>query len=485
MDRGSWLSNLEKNVEAGAYVPGPIEVCDFPKPGGLVRPGTRMSVADRVVFTAAVGACIDQLDEVTRWSQGRCDLASRLDPSRLHKRNWFRNPFKGWLEFHDRSLQRLDSPACSYVLTADVAGFFENISIGLLKSDLQRIDCPSEAVSLIGDCLNSWTRCPDRGLPQGVMASDLLAKLYLEPIDRRLHAAGFLHMRYTDDIRIFCGTKEEAQRALVTLTHLLRERGLSLQSSKTQIRTSADARDEIDGVKPAIEKVHQGYIDEVIEAGLMSGDVSLPMVAIDDLVGEADTNPVVLRRAFKKFVIDKQAPNKTMLHWLLRRLAGQGDDFAVDECSRRLATNPEHTQYVAEYFEALKEPDRLKKAILDALHHETSAIYPYQRYLLLNWLVRNSPSLNESELTVIRLLATRPESPPYVQAVAFQLLGMFGDHGDLEDIESAFKATTESLQRAQLLCCLSRLEKSRRNALAGRVGNDREWVGRAAQLVRQ
>lgn len=485
VDLESWLAELKGLVDAGAYVPGAIEVCDFPKAGGLVRPGSRMSVADRVVFTAAIGASLDQLDAVTRWSQGVCDFASRLDPSKLDKRNWFRNPFKGWNEFHDRSLQRVDSSACEFVVTADVAGFFENVSIGLLKSDLQRIDCPEDAVALIGGCLNAWTRCPDRGLPQGVFASDLLAKLYLEPVDRRLKAAGFVHMRYTDDFRIFCATEEEAHRALVVLTHLLRERGLSLQSSKTQIRAAEDAREEIDGVKPAIEKVAGGYVDEVIEAGLMAGDVSLPMVAIDDLVGDAETNPVVLRRAFKKFVIDKKRPNKTMLHWLLRRLAGQGDRFAVEECARRLETNPEHTQFVAEYFEALGQPDELHEIVVEALRTETGAIYPYQRYLLLTWMIRNSHALTDSDLTVVRLLATRPESPPYVQAVAYQLLGMFGDHGDLESIEGSFKAATDQMERAQLLCCLSRLEKSRRNALAGRVGNDKEWVGRAVRLVRR
>lgn len=483
IDRESWLDGLETQLSNGSYIPGPIEVCDVPKGGGLVRPGVRLSVADRVVYTAAVGACIDKLDTATRWSQGSCDFATRLNPSKLHERSWLRNPFKGWKEWHDRSLQRLDSSSVEYVLTADIAGFFENISIGLLRSDLARIGCPADVADLIARCLNSWARCPDRGLPQGVMASDLLAKLYLEPFDRRIRGEGIRHIRYTDDLRLFAQTKEDAQRGLVAVTRVLRERGLTLQSHKTQIRPAAAARDEFDGIVPAIEKVRKGYVDEVVAAGLMAADVSLPMAQIDDLAG-GEIEAEVLHRAFESFVVRQDSPNKSMLNFLLRRLGSQKDDFGVEECERRLKTHPEHTSSIARYLHDLDMAEQLESVVANAIQDQTSAIYPYQRYLLLEWLNANASELTDSMLDKVRALAFRPESPGYVQAVAYELLGRFGTHADFDEIETRFKSTSEPLARAQLLCCLRRLEKGRRNSLAGRVGEDDGWVGRAASFVR-
>jgi hypothetical protein len=288
-----------------------------------------------------------------------------------------------------------------------------------------------------------------------------------------------------DDLRVFTRSKEDAQRALVAITRILRERGLTLQGSKTQIRSADDARAEFDGILPAIEKVRSGYIDEVVASGLMSADVSLPMAAIDDLAGGGKIDPVILHRAFETFVIEQSQPNKSMLNFLLRRLGKQQDAFAVEECGRRLESNPEQTPSIAHYFQDLGEPKELEDTIAAALTNETSAIYPYQRYLLLDWLARNASSLGESTLVIVRELAMRPESPQYVQAVAFQLLGRFGTHSDLDEIEARFRSASEPLRRAQFLCCLGRLEKSRRNSLAARVGQDLGWVGLAAERVRK
>jgi hypothetical protein len=484
LDRDTWLDTLAQRVADGLYVPGPIEVCDVPKAGGLVRPGVRLGVADRVAYTAAVGACIKHLDKATRWSQGSCDFATRLNPAKLDQKEWLRNPFRGWQEWHDRSLQRLDSGGVEYVLTADIAGFFENVNIGLLRSDLVRVGCPTLAIDLICRCLNQWVRCPDRGLPQGVMASDILAKLYLEPFDRRVRAESFRHIRYTDDIRLFAGTKEEAQRGLVAITGILRERGLTLQSHKTKIRVKADAREECDGIVPAIQKVRKGYVDEIVAAGLMAADVSLPMAEVDDLAS-GNIEPEVLHRAFESFVVEHGTPNKSMLNFLLRRLGSQKDDFGVAACAKLLDTHPEYTPSIMRYLQDLSAPDELERVVEGALMSRTSAIYPYQRYLLLDWLNRNAQEVSDSMLAIVRQIAFRPESPEYVQAVAYRLVGQFGTHSDLDEIEARFKSTTEPLKRAQLLCNLRRLEKGRRNGLAARVGRDDGWVGRAASLTRK
>lgn len=144
--REEWLRDLKCRVESGRWSPGPIEICDAPKGGNLVRPAARLGIEDRVVYTAAVGACLPNIFTATRWSQGTCDFATRLNSSKLDTTEWMRNPFRGWKEFVDRSVYRCQTHPV--VVVADIAGYFENISMNLLASDLRRIGSPSPAIKL-------------------------------------------------------------------------------------------------------------------------------------------------------------------------------------------------------------------------------------------------------------------------------------------------------------------------------------------------
>ncbi|MFZ2114472.1 MAG: RNA-directed DNA polymerase [Solirubrobacteraceae bacterium] len=436
-----------------------------------------------MVYTAAVGACLPNIFTATRWSQGTCDFATRLNSSKLDATEWMRNPFRGWKEFVDRSVYRCQTHPV--VVVADIAGYFENISMNLLASDLRRIECPSPAIKLISECLNVWAMSPDRGIPQGVMASDILAKLYLEAFDEHMRNEGLVHVRYTDDIRVFARTRAEARRALVAVTRAARERGLTLQSAKTQIRMSSEAQTEFEGVVPIIADLKKAYIDEVRAAGMMEGDVSLPMFAVDELVGEHPHQipAEVLHKAYEKFIMGQPRFNATLFRFVVKRLGRSGDHFAVDHATDLLMERPELTPAVADYIHSLADPVALEPLVRKVLISEVAATYPYQRYLMLDWLARNATSLEAATLEAIRQLAFRRESPHYIQAVARALVGKFGEHADLEKLLQVYRASSDPLERAQTLCCLERLERSRRNTLAGRVKDD-SLLGWAAERVR-
>ena len=72
-------------------------------------------------------------------------------------------------------------------------------------------------VALLSTCLNRWSSGNGRGIPQGISASDILGKVYLNSIDLALRELGFVHLRYVDDIRIFCQNEVEAKIALLKL----------------------------------------------------------------------------------------------------------------------------------------------------------------------------------------------------------------------------------------------------------------------------
>jgi hypothetical protein len=486
-DLESWLDDLKTSVVNGTYTPGAVDLCGAPKGGDLIRPAARMALADRVVYTAAVGSCVKYIVRATRWSQRKIDFAPLFHATHPHQRQWLLKPFLGWDEWTGQSLHLFDLAKTQFVVTADIAGFFENISLKRLRYELLRIGSPEAVVDLLRDCLNKWALMDDRGLPQGVLASDILAKLYLESFDKRLRDDGHRHVRYADDIRVFCKSHTEARRALVLVTEMLRERGLTVQSAKTKIRTADEAlRREIEGALPAIRDLNRDFINEAIDAGLLPVDQeSVPVSVIDDLIN-ADPHrmdPEVLRRAWKKFVVGVDQPNRSIFRYLLRRFAAAGDPIAVDYCSPRLRSHPDALPEILRYFEDLDDA-KLEVPVATALGSKDLNPYPYSRYLLLDWLRRNRPKLRVATLRTLRDQAFGGEHPTYVHAAARAVLAELGDHSDLDRLAALLPGTSEPFARAQLLCTLTRLEKGRRNTLAGRLRNEKPWGRRASAYVR-
>lgn len=78
---------------------------------------------------------------------------------------------------------------------------------------------------------------PEKGVPQGLAISNILASIYMEDVDKPMRALGVAYYRYVDDVLMF-GSKEEVQKSLKTLDTRLKYRGLALHSvasGKTQI----------------------------------------------------------------------------------------------------------------------------------------------------------------------------------------------------------------------------------------------------------
>ena len=233
LDLEGWLNSLHEHVRNDKYHPNPLVVCDAPKGNGLVRPGGHLSVDDRVIYAACVGACFPEIHQALSWSQGSIDFSYRLsiDSGEIE---WLRNQFVGWKDFRVKSLSKI-AEGISYVVFADISGYYESIDVSLLISDLKQIRAPIEVVNQLSACLNRWAQVRGRGIPQGHSPSDILGKLYLNSVDRSLQTMDYTHYRYVDDFRIFCHNRVEAKKALVDLTRLLRKRGLSLQSAKSEI----------------------------------------------------------------------------------------------------------------------------------------------------------------------------------------------------------------------------------------------------------
>jgi hypothetical protein len=248
-----WVKNFEEDIINDKYAPGPIQICDVPKGNHHIRPGAYLSITDAVYYTALAGEAYDAIHKSTVWARDRYDFSYALTGNADNVK-WVSDSFNEWKNFRTRSLGKIKQ-GYEYVLVADISGFYENINIQTLSYDLKHVGVASNVADALSKCLNHWAQNHGKGLPQGYTASNILAKLYLNSVDLRLKDDNYVHYRYVDDIRIFCKSFVEAKHALITLTSLLRSRGLNLQTSKTKILLGKEATDYIEGVQPIIETI--------------------------------------------------------------------------------------------------------------------------------------------------------------------------------------------------------------------------------------
>ncbi|MGA2357297.1 MAG: RNA-directed DNA polymerase, partial [Terriglobales bacterium] len=481
LDLDGWLNARLSALRSNSYTPSSMFVCEVPKGKGLVRPGSHLSYSDRLVYTACVGACFPALHAALGWAQGTVDFSYRL-AKRATEPEWLRDRFTGWQEFRERSVQKIDAGSL-YVVLADITAFYENIDIGVLVSDLKQIGAPAEAIEQVGQCLNKWAQVGGRGIPQGQSPSDILAKLYLNNIDENLRNMGYDHLRYVDDIRIFCHTLVEAKKALIELSRLLRKRGLSLQAAKSEIYRGGQAREEIEDVAVVLRGIKERFIQQVVrETGL--GDPYMTVPEADDILGKnpEDAPIEVIQETYQTYFVDPSSEfNATLFRFLLNRLGKQGDGFAAEHSVTLLGDHPEETKAIVDYLSRLDDvPD---DAVIEFLSSDM-AVYDYQIYQIMEfYLLRSNPATDDL-LSIARPMAFDATRPRYLRTTCRALLGKYGTAADLERMLNSYDEITDISERSELICALSRLERGRRNAFLGRAEQEGEMNMRAARWVR-
>ena len=434
-----WIAARFEDLQGGRYEPKPMFVCDVPKGGGLIRPGAHLSYADRLVYAACVGACLPAIHEVLRWAQGSVDFSYQLANDSKNP-DWIRNRFGGWRDFNQTSLNYIGNQT-QFVVFADITAFYENIDIGLLISDLKASGAPQFAIAQLSTCLNKWSQIPGRGLPQGQTPSDILAKLYVNNIDRRLRQLGYRYVRYVDDMRAFFATLTEAKQFLVEISRVLRKRGLCLQSAKSTILPAESARSEIENVTSVLKDVCKEFIAEVVEV-VGFGDPYLELAEADALLESSpDETPIeVIERAYQVHVIESPEQfNKTLFHFLLNRLGKQKNDFALSHVLGMLEPHPEETQEILKYLAAVDSPEALEPIIVDAMQ-SGQLIYDYQTYQIMSWFLIHLANPSEGLMDFARGVGFELRRPRYLRTVCRALLGKFGSQAD-------FGAYRRSLRR--------------------------------------
>ncbi|NJM76991.1 MAG: RNA-directed DNA polymerase [Acaryochloridaceae cyanobacterium RU_4_10] len=117
-----------------------------------------------------------------------------------------------------------------------------------------------------------------RGLPQGCLASDLFANIFLLKFDKELSMQEFHYLRYVDDIRLLSNTREAVQKGLICIDRNLKTSGLLIQTNKTLIRKISNFQDEADRLASQLSEIDQALeeLDNFTEEGDVADTLAEP-----------------------------------------------------------------------------------------------------------------------------------------------------------------------------------------------------------------
>ena len=478
-----WLEQLKERVAKGEFQPSPLRVCDVLKPKGAIRPGGDLWLADQVIYAALMADARPQIQAALQWGNPTPDFAYRLrdNPREVP---WFENFFANWKAMSNFSLKCIED-GYSHVVVADVAGYYEQVDIYTLRSDLNGLGINDEALHLLEKCLHRWAQVPRRGLPQGFSASDILGKLYLNAVDTSLAGAGFKHCRYVDDHRIFCRSNAEARKALLLLAQTLRRRGLVVQTAKTKILAADKASQQFEDVRLRLDEVKDEFLKKLREVANLN-NASMAMSEVDKILAEmeSDEPAEVLAEAYRMNFIEAQNDfNKSLFRFLLNRLGSARNSFALEHALGVLKEHPEESDAILSYAAALNEIPKTDTAIVGLLRDD-EAIYPYQAYQILKWRRAQDENPTIELMQKIREYALRDEVAPFLKAEARAALGQWGLPADLETMMHAYGNANGDVERAEIICSVARMETGRRNGFLGQVAGDSDLCSRAARFVR-
>lgn len=321
--------------------------------------------------------------------------------------------------------------------------------------------------------------------------------MYLSTVDARLQSSGLDHLRYVDDIRVFCNQFGDALQAVERVTETLASCGLNIQSAKTNILrvSSGEARKEIDGVAPAIEGVRDALLNEIddlaldyvaiIETEEIESAAYVTLEQLEEIACASPEAPTaeVLECAWVEHVNPEtvQTVSKTLLRYLLNRLGRVRSEVAMELLPQIIAERPEELEICLRYLGRAGRDSHTVERLPDLIDYDG---YTYDRSLfgILKWAWSEricTPRL----LELARDTAADQNRSSWTRAYAWAFLAREGSGGDLDLLLDLYSGTSDVIEHSELVCCTARMEISRRNAFLSRVAGECMWTQWASQAV--
>jgi hypothetical protein len=433
--------SLLHGMETGSYEPFKAYFIPVPKAGFTTRVAALLTLQDRAVYQALVDALRERIGQVV--VNDRVVFGPR--PVGLAR---------PWSEFERAPLE--GSP--SHIVRADVAGFYEELPHEELVSALIEATGRREICDALGQFLD---RIMDdrRGIPQGALASDILATLYLTPLDREMVRQGWRYFRRGDDTRVSVDSFSDGRAAVAVIEAELRKLKLRLNPTKSlvlrvgtyskRIVAVETAREEF-GHRIGEERIARIYemddeeIQEVAEeAGLeeIEWDLYGGGTTIEDIVellrphlepDDADVAQAVFVDTMAHAPWNDRSVNREVFHqrltWSLTVLTAARSDAALDEVGNLLFRLPDETEAVANYCAALASTSAEKHMVevVEGFLIPDTFRHGWQEGWLFQILQNSAPALTEEFVSHLRTVADREGGEWFARIQAAKLLARRG-----------------------------------------------------------
>lgn len=259
------LEILRQTVIEKTFEPSYPEIKYLPKSSLTLRPMAVLSIPDRVVLQALANVIAEKARSSLGMVSNRQSFANVLaDKS---EKRFFLN-WKPQYGLFQKSYLNLVDEGNSWVAETDIAAFYETIEhTKLYKLLLDNGFIDDATLEYLSQFLPIWSAVKvdhpaKRGVPQGCLASDLLANIFLFEFDHKLSSQEFHYLRYVDDVRIVGTSKSSVQRGLIQVDIFLKSLGILLQTKKTNVRPILDKVSESDRLAAELSELDR-RLDEI------------------------------------------------------------------------------------------------------------------------------------------------------------------------------------------------------------------------------
>lgn len=345
-----------------------------PKPSGLQRPLTLLSLEDQIVLQAIANIFAEKLIGRRKKVEGKVVFSNCL--------NTDSDPiffFQNWQTTYNLFQSKIeDYYNKNYKWSAhfDLAAFYDTISHELLIKSIAPRNGYTETRNRISNWLREWRATKEsspypHGIPQGPIASDFLAESFLLKLDESMLKENVPYVRYVDDIRIFAKTKLDALKYAVKLEILCNNLGLIPQGKKFAIKRVESLKDAL-GCLPSLAPPDRENIEE-----------TPPMEAEEaeflfyESIGSKPYEIIDKSRA--RYVLFRAPKSKKLLQWVLILLP----------------RHPEHIDAFSKFLSNYRKSKPIEKTLTNLLKDDLPYEYIKGEFYHLLSILGTEYSFNE------------------------------------------------------------------------------------------
>jgi len=429
---------------------------DVPKENYVIRQGWSLHPYDTIVFHFI----LNRLSPIIEPKLSKARYSYRIKKT-TSKKLFGYNPTENWITFkNDIRKYFSDNPDYKYLVSTDVAGFFENIPYTHFKKQLQQIcgNHESQAIELLNTILKRYSESSYSGIPQNCDPFSYLCTAFLDFLDKELEAKSLKHFRYVDDIKVACKTKIEAKKAIVHIIQQLRTVHLNLSTAKTDI-IPVDTEEFNDMLKDFPAFLHD--IDNAV--------YNKQKRTINNLYSKlVDYTKELMKLMKHKGKFDERLFRACI--WRITKINyfKNIDNLKLDSigkaCLKLLDSMPSRTNTFLRFLVLHKNRAYVQDALYELLQ---DIVYPWQEMLIWYLLIQCDKIKN---INILTLAKQRARDNGYDEAARNYIYIFLGKHGDYQDrryLANLFPVTQSF--RAQRSILIAIQEHRDRNAIYNQI----------------